>query len=126
MEYYSATEKNEILPCAATWTALGLPRWHSDKESTCQCKRHGFDPQVEKSPWRRKWQPNAVFLPGKFHGQGSLVGKPQSTESQRVRHDLVTEHRGRHRRMDLEGTMLSETGETEKDESCMIRLICGI
>ena len=23
---------------------------------------------------RRKWQPTPVFLPGKFHGQGSLVG----------------------------------------------------
>jgi len=22
----------------------------------------------------RKWQPNPVFLPGKFHGQRSLVG----------------------------------------------------
>ena len=25
-------------------------------------------------PWRRKWQPTPVFLPGEFHGQGSLVG----------------------------------------------------
>ena len=26
-------------------------------------------------PWRRKWQPTSVFLPGKFrHGQRSLVG----------------------------------------------------
>ena len=25
-------------------------------------------------PWRRKWQPTPVFLPGKFHGQKSLVG----------------------------------------------------
>ena len=24
--------------------------------------------------WRRKWQPTPVFLPGKFQGQGSLVG----------------------------------------------------
>ena len=29
---------------------------------------------VEKIPWRRKWQPTPVFLPGKFHGQQSLVG----------------------------------------------------
>ena len=126
MEYYSATEKNEILPHAATWTDLGLPRWRSDKESTCQCRRHGFNPQVEKIPWRRKWQPNAVFLPGKFHGQRSLVGKLQSMESQRVRHDLVTEHGVKHRRMDLDDTMLSETSQTEKDKSYMILLICGI
>ena len=24
--------------------------------------------------WRREWQPTPVFLPGEFHGQGSLVG----------------------------------------------------
>ena len=33
-----------------------------------------FDPWVEKIPWRRKWQPTPVFLPGKSHGQRSLVG----------------------------------------------------
>ena len=27
-----------------------------------------------KIPWRRKWQPTPIFLPGKFHGQRSLVG----------------------------------------------------
>ena len=25
-------------------------------------------------PWRRAWQPNPVFMPGKFQGQRSLVG----------------------------------------------------
>ena len=25
-------------------------------------------------PWRQEWQPTPVFLPGQFHGQGSLVG----------------------------------------------------
>ena len=34
----------------------GLPRWLKGKESTCQCKRLGFDPWVWKVPWRRKWQ----------------------------------------------------------------------
>ena len=28
----------------------------------------------EKIPWRREWLPTLVFLPGKFHGQRSLVG----------------------------------------------------
>ena len=47
------------------------------KESTCQCRRsrrHDFNPWVGKIPWRRKWQPIPVFLPGKFHGQRSLQG----------------------------------------------------
>ena len=39
-----------------------------------QCGRPGFDPWVGKVPWRRKWQPTPVILPGKSHGQRSLVG----------------------------------------------------
>ena len=37
-------------------------------------KRWRFDPWVRKIPWRRKWQPTPVFLPGKSHGQRRLVG----------------------------------------------------
>ena len=37
-------------------------------------RRHGFDPWVRKIPWRRKCEPTPVFLPGKTHGQRSLVG----------------------------------------------------
>ena len=36
-----------------------------------------FDPWVRKIPWKRKWQPTPVFLPGKSHGQWSLVGYSQ-------------------------------------------------
>ena len=55
----------------------GFPDGASGKEPTCQCrrlKRFEFDPWVGKIPWRRKWQPTPVFLPGKSHGQRSLVG----------------------------------------------------
>ena len=51
----------------------GLPRWLSGKESTCQCRRLGFHPWVGKIPWRRKWQPTSVFLPGKSHRKKSLA-----------------------------------------------------
>ena len=30
-----------------------------------QCRRSRFDSWVWKIPWRRKWQPTPVFLPGK-------------------------------------------------------------
>ena len=41
--------------------------------------------------WRREWQPTPVFLPEKSRGQSrSLAGYIQSTGSQRVRHDWVT------------------------------------
>ena len=33
-----------------------LSRWHGGKEPTCQCRRHGFNPWVEKILWSRKWQ----------------------------------------------------------------------
>ena len=33
-----------------------------------------FHPRVGKIPWRRKWQPTPVFLPGEIHGQRSLAG----------------------------------------------------
>jgi len=29
---------------------------------------------VGKIPWRREWQPTAVFLPGESHGQRNLWG----------------------------------------------------
>ena len=60
---------------------LGLPWWLSGKEPAC--RRRGFDPWVMTIPWRRKWQPTPVFLPGKPRGQRSLVGySPQGyTES---------------------------------------------
>ena len=42
-----------------------------------------------KIPWKRKWQPTPVFLPGKFHGQRNLVGySPWACK--RARHDLAT------------------------------------
>ena len=48
---------------------MGLPRWHSGKEATCQCRRCRFDSWVRKIPWSMKWQPTPVSLPGKFHKQ---------------------------------------------------------
>ena len=62
------------LRCAPPFQFLGLPWWLSGKESTCQCRRCGFDPWVGKMPWRRAWQPTPVSLPGEFHGQRSLAG----------------------------------------------------
>ena len=34
----------------------------------------GFSLWIGKIPWRRKWQPTPVFLPGESHGKRSLVG----------------------------------------------------
>ena len=59
------------------YSMKGLPRWHHAKESACQYRRHKrfeFSPWVGKILWRRTRQHTPVFLPGKFHGQRSLVG----------------------------------------------------
>ena len=48
-------------------------------------KRHWFGLWVRKMPWRRKWQPTLVFLPGKFHGERSLAA--YSPWVRRVGHD---------------------------------------
>ena len=37
-------------------------------------RKTGFNPWVRKIPWRRKWQPTPVLLPGKSHGWRRLVG----------------------------------------------------
>ena len=59
------------------WIILGFPGGARAKELACQCrrrKRRRFDPWVGKIPWRRKWQPTPVFLPGESRGQRSLAG----------------------------------------------------
>ena len=61
----------------------GLPWWL--KPVCLQCGRPGFDPWVGKIPWRRKWQPTPVFLPGESHGQRSRLhgaGKESDTTEQ--------------------------------------------
>ena len=67
----------------------------SGKES-CQCrrcKRCGFDPWVRKIPWRRKWQPLPVVLPGKSHGQRSLAGySPWAGKESDMTERLSTKH----------------------------------
>ena len=52
------------------WISLVLRQ-----QSVClKCWRSGFDPWVQKIPWRRKWQPTPVPLLGESHGWRSLVG----------------------------------------------------
>ena len=52
-------------------------------------RRRGFDPWAGKIPFRRKWHPTPVLLPGMSHGQRSLVGY-SPWGHKRVGHDLVT------------------------------------
>ena len=66
--------------------SMGFPGGAGGKELACQCrrcKRHRFHPHfpwVGKIPWRRKWQPTPVFLPGESQGQRSLAYSPCGRE----------------------------------------------
>ena len=54
-----------------------------------QWRRPGFSPWVRKIPRRREWLLTLGFLPGKSHGQRSLVSY-SLWGHKRVRHDFVT------------------------------------
>ena len=56
------------------WFILSFPGGSDGKSVCLQCGRPRFHPWAGKIPWRRKWQPTPVLLPGKFHGQRSVVG----------------------------------------------------
>ena len=56
------------------WDFMDFPGGSNGRSICLQCERPGFDPWVRKLPWRRKWHPTPVLLPGKSHGQRSLVG----------------------------------------------------
>jgi len=55
-------------------TIQTLHYWLSTKEFACNARDTWFDSWVRKIPWRRKWQPTPVFLPGESQGQRSLAG----------------------------------------------------
>ena len=54
--------------------------------STQQCYAVPYSyPWVGKIPWRRKWQPTPVFLPGEPHGQRSLEATVHGVAKSRTR-----------------------------------------
>ena len=57
----------------------GFPGGRSGKEvknpsANARDTKDSFDLWVGKVPWRRRWQPAPVCLPGESHGHRSLVG----------------------------------------------------
>ena len=81
------------LICPLYDTLEGFPSWLSGKEFAFQCRKCVFNPRVRKIPWRKKWQPTPVFLPGKSHGQRSLVGcSPWGHKGSDTTKDLHTWH----------------------------------
>ena len=52
----------------------GFPGGSEVKASAWNVGDPGLIPELGKIPWRRKWQPTLVLLPGESHGGRSLVG----------------------------------------------------
>ena len=77
------------------WASLG-----SQRQRIClqrrSCRRLGFNPRVGKIPWRRKWQPTPVFLPGESQDRGASGLQP--IRLQRVGHDWTDGTPGRYAR----------------------------
>ena len=53
---------------------MGFPGGSAVKNLPANAGDAALIPGSGKIPWRKKWQPTPVFLPGKFHGQRSLTG----------------------------------------------------
>ena len=49
-------------------------QWVKNLPAMQETQETWVNPWVRKIPWRRKWQPTPVFLPGESHGQRSLLG----------------------------------------------------
>ena len=56
---------------AKTWD---FPGSSEVKASACNVGDLGSIPGLGRFPWRRKWQPTPVFLPGESHGWRTMVG----------------------------------------------------
>ena len=92
---------------------LGLPKWLRGKESVCQWRRYkrfSFNPWVGKIPWRRKWQPTPVFLPGASQGQRSLAGGHKESDT--------TEHTHTHTTGSYFFLLLSSSPSCESSKTC--------
>ena len=63
--------EKEMATCSSI---LGLPWWLRCKESACNVGDPGSIPGWERSPGGGHGNPLLHFLPGKSHGQKSLVG----------------------------------------------------
>ena len=53
---------------------LGFPGSTLVKNPPANRGNVGLTPRWGKIPWRRKWQPTPVFLPGKFYGHRRPMG----------------------------------------------------
>ena len=74
---YSLQEENKLVLIKSFNVSLEIIQCFPAglEGSVClQWRKPRFNPWDGKIPWRRKWKPTPVHLPGKSHGWRSLVG----------------------------------------------------
>ena len=84
--FFNFCAKKKSGLCYTTDVIRDFPGGASGKESACQRgrrRRCWFDPWVGKIPWRRKWQPAPVLMPGKSYGQSPCYSPWGHKESDR-------------------------------------------
>ena len=81
MTFCTGAKSRDLEPNDVYWD---VPNGSDSKASTYNV-RPGFDPCIRKIPWRRKWQPTPVLLPGESHGWRNLLthamGLPSGSDS---------------------------------------------
>ena len=88
---------------------MGFPGYLDDKESALNAGDLSSIPGLGRFHWRRKWRPTPVFLPGKSHGQRSLVAySPWSCKELDMTQGLTHTHTGHGKRNRISNTKVSE------------------
>ena len=62
------------LPCISIMKSMLVNRASLVAQMVKNLPAMQFNLWAGKIPWRRKWQPTPVFLPGEYHEQRSLAG----------------------------------------------------
>ena len=106
-EAHSSQCSNTRKEVTGIQTGKGFPGGSDSEESASYTGDPDSIPGLGKIPWRKKWQPTPVFLPGESHRQRSLVG--YSPWGRRVRHDWVTNtHTHTHTHMSFWASLLAQ------------------
>ena len=88
----TVTQKKSFISFKVSYEVVKNPP--ETQEKACIAGDMFSIPGSGKIPWRKKWQPTLVFLPGEFHGQRSLVGyspwgcKESDTTEQTHAHEI--------------------------------------
>ena len=74
MEQHGIKVSSLLLITVVSYPSGNFPGGSDGKASAYNVGDLGSIPWLGRSPWRRKWQPTPVLLPGKSRGRRNLVG----------------------------------------------------